>query len=112
VAVVTGANKGIGYALVKRLAEMGLTVILTARDFERGSKAAHALRAQGLIHVHFFPLDVSDPASINAFVSFFNINFGSLDILVSIYIYIYTNTRTYIYTCMCTIYIYNISQLK
>jgi carbonyl reductase 1 len=112
VAVVTGANKGIGYALVKRLAEMGLTVILTARDFERGSKAAHALRAQGLIHVHFFPLDVSDPASINAFVSFFNINFGSLDILVSIYIYIYTQTPAHIYILACAPYIYNISQLK
>lgn len=84
---MTGANKGIGYALVKRLAEMGLTVILTARDFQRGSKAAQALRSQGL-HVHFFLLDVSDPASIKAFVSLFNINFGSLDILVSIYIYI------------------------
>jgi carbonyl reductase 1 len=88
VAVVTGANKGIGYALVKRLAEEGLTVILTARDFERGNKAAQALRTQGF-HVHFFRLDVSDPASINAFVSWFKIQFGSLDILVSL-----THTHT------------------
>ncbi|OMO62168.1 Short-chain dehydrogenase/reductase SDR [Corchorus capsularis] len=44
VAVVTGANKGIGFALVKRFAELGLTVVLTARDVERGKKAADSLR--------------------------------------------------------------------
>ncbi|KAL5576302.1 hypothetical protein UlMin_018001 [Ulmus minor] len=83
VAVVTGANKGIGFAVVKRLAEMGLTVILTARDEERGSKAVEALRSQFGLFVHFFTLDVSDPSSILAFVSWFQHSFGVLDILVN-----------------------------
>ncbi|KAG6664526.1 carbonyl reductase [NADPH] 1-like [Carya illinoinensis] len=82
VAVVTGGNKGIGFAFVKRLAKEGVTVILTARDFERGRRAAQELSAQGL-HVHFLKLDVSDPSSINTFVSLFRMKFGALDILVN-----------------------------
>ncbi|XP_058182604.1 (+)-neomenthol dehydrogenase isoform X2 [Rhododendron vialii] len=82
VAIVTGANKGIGFALVKRFAELGLSVILTARDNGRGLEAVEALVAQGL-HVHFFRLDVSDPASIQSFVSWFKDRFSALDILVN-----------------------------
>ncbi|KAG6732250.1 hypothetical protein I3842_01G167800 [Carya illinoinensis] len=82
VAIVTGANRGIGFALVQRLAELGLTVILTSRDSERGHCAAQALRAQGL-HVHCLSLDVSDPASIKTFVALFRMKFGTLDILVN-----------------------------
>ncbi|XWS22143.1 hypothetical protein CRYUN_Cryun29cG0009600 [Craigia yunnanensis] len=83
VAVVTGANKGIGFAVVKRFAELGLTVVLTARDVERGNKAVESLREQGLRNVHFFPLDVSKPASIKTFVSWLETTFGGLDILVN-----------------------------
>ncbi|XP_052188889.1 (+)-neomenthol dehydrogenase isoform X2 [Diospyros lotus] len=83
VAVVTGANKGIGFAIVKRLAEAGLTVILTARDSGRGRKAAELLRALGLNNVHFFVLDVSNPHSITTFVSWFKPRFHALDILVN-----------------------------
>ncbi|KAK4566348.1 hypothetical protein RGQ29_002555 [Quercus rubra] len=83
VAIVTGANKGIGFAMVKRLAHLGLTVILTARDIEKGHKAIEELRNQGLDDVHFFRLDVSEPASINTFVSWFARIFGALDILVN-----------------------------
>ncbi|XP_039155662.1 (+)-neomenthol dehydrogenase [Eucalyptus grandis] len=83
VAVVTGANKGIGFALVKKLAHLGLTVVLTARDDERGGQAAESLRAQGLVDVHFSVLDVSDPVSIDAFVSWFRNHFTALDILVN-----------------------------
>ncbi|KAK3015585.1 hypothetical protein RJ639_007394 [Escallonia herrerae] len=82
VAIVTGANKGIGYALVKRLARLGLTVILTARDRERGLKAVESLGDLGL-RVHFFCLDVSDPASIKGFASWYREEFGVLDILVN-----------------------------
>lgn len=84
-AIVTGANKGIGFAMVKRLAQLGLTVILTARDIEKGHKAIEELRNQGLDDVHFFRLDVSEPASINTFVSWFARIFGALDILVSLF---------------------------
>ncbi|KAH0993231.1 hypothetical protein GBA52_004714 [Prunus armeniaca] len=83
VAIVTGANKGIGFALVKRMAELGMTVILTARDIERGCKAVEALRAQGLSNVAFSCLDVSDPSSIRAFTSWFRKSYVALDILVN-----------------------------
>ncbi|XP_010242706.1 PREDICTED: (+)-neomenthol dehydrogenase-like [Nelumbo nucifera] len=82
IAVVTGANKGIGFAIVKQLAELGLTVILTSRDVSRGQQAVHSLRAQGL-DVLFCQLDISDPASIDIFVSWLKEEFGGLDILVN-----------------------------
>lgn len=85
VAVVTGGNKGIGFALVKRLAELGLSVVLTARDKEKGEAAMENLKEQGLSsHLHFLLLDVSDPVSIQSFASSFKAKFGStLDILVN-----------------------------
>ena len=91
VAIVTGANKGIGLGMVKRLAELGVTVILTARDEARGILAVHSLSSQGL-HVHFSILDVSDPLSIQSFASWFQHTFGKLDILVSIYTTIPSST--------------------
>ncbi|XP_038678756.1 (+)-neomenthol dehydrogenase [Tripterygium wilfordii] len=84
VAVVTGANKGIGFAMVKRFAELGLSVVLSARDKERGHRALDLLRSQGLNnHVHFFQLDISNPSSITTFASWFKHNFQALDILVN-----------------------------
>ncbi|KAM6586142.1 hypothetical protein CsatB_013144 [Cannabis sativa] len=87
VGIVTGGNKGIGYAMVKRLAEMGVTVVLTARDEDKGRKAIEKLKTE-LTHIntnniHFLCLDVSDPSSIASFVSSFNQHFGLLHILVN-----------------------------
>ncbi|PIN15009.1 Dehydrogenases with different specificities (related to short-chain alcohol dehydrogenases) [Handroanthus impetiginosus] len=82
VAIVTGANKGIGFALVKQLAKLGLTVVLTARNTLRGVEALESLKSEGL-HVHFFSLDVSYPNSIQAFVSRFQEAFGVVDILIN-----------------------------
>ncbi|CAN4125204.1 unnamed protein product [Withania somnifera] len=82
VAIVTGANKGIGFALVKRMAELGLTVILTARDNARGMEAVESLKKLGL-HVYYHQLDVSDTSSIKIFTSWFAKNFTALDILVN-----------------------------
>ncbi|KAF8110753.1 hypothetical protein N665_0079s0067 [Sinapis alba] len=82
-AVVTGANKGIGFEVVKKLLELGLTVVLTARNAENGSLAVDSLRRAGFENVHFCCLDVSDPSSITAFASWFRHNFGALDILVN-----------------------------
>ncbi|KAE8673896.1 NAD(P)-binding Rossmann-fold superfamily protein isoform 2 [Hibiscus syriacus] len=83
VAVVTGANKGIGFAVVKRFAELGLTAVLTARDVEKGKKATEKLRDRGLENVRFFPLDVTEADSIKTFVSWLQTTFGGLDILVN-----------------------------
>ncbi|KAF3631460.1 putative transcription repressor MYB4-like [Capsicum annuum] len=82
VAIVTGANKGIGFAIVKRMAELGLTVILTARNNARGMEAVESLNKLGL-HVYYHQLDVSDASSIKAFNSWFANNFSALDILVN-----------------------------
>ena len=79
---MTGANKGIGFALVRRLAELGLTVVLTARDTGRGLAAVEALKNEGF-HVHFGCLDISNQNSIEKFVTWFQQAFGVVDILVS-----------------------------
>ncbi|KAL5668612.1 hypothetical protein ACJX0J_020833, partial [Zea mays] len=86
VAVVTGANRGIGHALAAHLAEQGLCVVVTARDEARGQAAAAALRhgagpPRGA--VRFRRLDVADPASIAAFASWLRDELGGLDILVN-----------------------------
>ncbi|MED6125678.1 hypothetical protein PIB30_070902 [Stylosanthes scabra] len=87
VAVVTGGNKGIGFALVKQFAELGLTVVLTARDYHKGQAALHALHQSHPLHanhIHFLLLDVSNPLSIKRFASSFQAKFGpTLDILVN-----------------------------
>ncbi|CAI9268857.1 unnamed protein product [Lactuca saligna] len=84
VVIITGANKGIGYALVKRFAELGLTVVLTSRDQSRGLQAMDSLKVLGVDHhVRFFQLDISDPISIQSFVSWFRSSFKAFDILVN-----------------------------
>ena len=55
---ITGANKGLGYETARRLTELGHTVILGARDPERGAAAA------GRLGVRFVPIDVTDDASV------------------------------------------------
>jgi NAD(P)-dependent dehydrogenase (short-subunit alcohol dehydrogenase family) len=55
---ITGANKGLGYETARRLAGLGHTVILGARDPQRGEAAA------GRLGVRFVPIDVTDDASV------------------------------------------------
>jgi NAD(P)-dependent dehydrogenase (short-subunit alcohol dehydrogenase family) len=62
-AVVTGANRGIGHAIAKSLAGAGFDVVGTARDAGEGRKAMDEIRA------HFAPLDVTDHSSIRALAS-------------------------------------------
>lgn len=84
-AVVTGANKGIGFETVRQLATAGVTVILTARDEKRGIDAVKSLlHGSGLSNIVFHQLDVQDPKSIDSLVKFIQSKFGKLDILVRI----------------------------
>ncbi|KAF3780674.1 (+)-neomenthol dehydrogenase [Nymphaea thermarum] len=80
-AVVTGANRGIGLAVVRRLASEGITVVLTARDERRGLEAVADLKSRGLTTVIFHQLDVTDPASVASLADFIRSQFGRLDIL-------------------------------
>src|SRR5882724_8573384 len=65
VALVTGANKGIGYEIAAQLAGLGFTIVLGARDEGRREEAAKRLRDTGA-EVHPVELDVTEPATITA----------------------------------------------
>lgn len=82
VALITGANKGIGYETARRLGQEGITVLLGARDSERGSDAANRLRSEGL-DVLFIELDVCKEADRQRVVEYIDRKFGHLDILVN-----------------------------
>eukprot|EP00741_Cyanophora_paradoxa_P025089 tig00000342_g24217.t1 len=82
VAVVTGGNKGIGYAIVRGLARKCATVVLTARDETRGQAAVAELRREGLSNVVFHQADIVDQASIQRLAAFLKKQWGGIDILV------------------------------
>lgn len=82
VAVVTGANKGIGLEIVRQLAKEGVTVVLTARDASRGKDALAYLKGQGLNNVNFHPLDVGSDESIKRLTEWLRTTYGGIDILV------------------------------
>ena len=81
IAVVTGANRGIGFELCRQLAKKSFKVILTARDPAKGEVAAKKLSAEGL-DVGFQCLDVTSEESIQRFVSGMN-QMGRLDVLIN-----------------------------
>lgn len=85
VSVVTGANQGLGYALVEGLCRAMTardTVYLTCRSEARGTAAVAALRAQGLApRLHL--LDVAEPASIASFAETVRREHGGVDIVIS-----------------------------
>jgi NAD(P)-dependent dehydrogenase (short-subunit alcohol dehydrogenase family) len=82
VAVVTGANRGIGLEVVRQLAGDGYLAILGARDADKGVAAAEPLRAEGL-DVEVRQLDVSDPANVAAFGAGLARDHDRLDALVN-----------------------------
>lgn len=82
VALVTGANKGIGRGAAGQLAELGMTVLIGARDPQRGEEAAAALRAAGG-NAHAITLDVTDPATVQEAAKQIEERFGHLDVLIN-----------------------------
>ena len=82
IAVVTGANRGIGLEVVRQLAEKGYTVVLTSRDEAKGKKSLTPFTAKKL-DVHYHRLDVTDAKSIADFKNFVEKEFGRLDVLVN-----------------------------
>jgi NAD(P)-dependent dehydrogenase (short-subunit alcohol dehydrogenase family) len=83
IALITGANKGIGFETARQLAASGgVHVVLAARDRTKGVDAALKLQADGL-DVEALTLDVTDAASIAAAVKEIEKKFGRLDILIN-----------------------------
>ncbi|KAL0037689.1 hypothetical protein WJX77_007963 [Trebouxia sp. C0004] len=84
VAVVTGANKGIGYGIANLLAEQGLTTVVAARNEELGRKAVHDLQeSTGSKSVHFLRLDITDESSVKHFAASLEAEFGGVTIVVN-----------------------------
>jgi NAD(P)-dependent dehydrogenase (short-subunit alcohol dehydrogenase family) len=68
VALITGANKGIGFEISRQLASNGITVVAGARSEERGYTACSRLRDAGM-DVHFQRINVTDEGSIYSAVA-------------------------------------------
>jgi NAD(P)-dependent dehydrogenase (short-subunit alcohol dehydrogenase family) len=82
IGLVTGANKGIGLEIARQLGQVGIHVLIGARDEPRGRAAAESLMAEG-VTAQFLPLDVNDSASISEAAAAIGGEYGRLDILVN-----------------------------
>lgn len=82
IAVVTGSNKGIGYEIVRKLANSGFRTILCARNKELGITSANSLTSIGL-DVEFRELDIDSPESIANFANGIRTDYGRIDVLVN-----------------------------
>src|SRR5437764_1185350 len=91
IALVTGANKGIGFEVARQLAQKGFRVFIGARDEKAGEAAAAKLRAEGARttrdksddDIRFLKIDISNPASIKSAAEEFGKLCDRLDVLVN-----------------------------
>jgi NAD(P)-dependent dehydrogenase (short-subunit alcohol dehydrogenase family) len=82
IALITGANKGIGLETARQLGKKNITVLIGARDLKKGEEAAGSLRKEG-IDVRALALDVNSAESIGKAADQVERDFGRLDILVN-----------------------------
>jgi NAD(P)-dependent dehydrogenase (short-subunit alcohol dehydrogenase family) len=82
IALVTGANRGIGLEIVRQLARRGLTTVLAARDLAKGQAAAASLSAEGL-DVPVVAIDVTEGESVRAGVAAALGRFARIDVFVN-----------------------------
>ena len=82
IALVTGANKGIGFETAKQLGKEGITIIAASRNKERGLAAVEQLKSEG-IDVEFLQLDIDNNADIRFAYEYILNKYGKLDILVN-----------------------------
>ena len=81
-ALITGANKGIGFETARQLGEKGYTVLVGARDESKGAEAVEKLKGEGY-DAHFIHLDLQDAATHKAAARFVEEQFGKLDVLIN-----------------------------
>jgi NAD(P)-dependent dehydrogenase (short-subunit alcohol dehydrogenase family) len=82
VALITGANKGIGLEIARQLGRQGMTVLIGARDERRGREAVEGLRSES-INAHCIRLDVTSQESIDEVARRIAEEFGRLDVLIN-----------------------------
>ena len=78
IALITGANKGIGFEVARQLAAKGLTILLAARDPQRGEEAAAKIPG-----AKYLALDVTSPESVAAAAKQIEQTYGHLDVLIN-----------------------------
>jgi NAD(P)-dependent dehydrogenase (short-subunit alcohol dehydrogenase family) len=81
-ALITGANKGIGFETARLLAARDVTVLVGSRDQQRGQQAEHALRDAGA-DAHYVALDVTDAGTIDKAAAWIEREYDKLDILIN-----------------------------
>jgi NAD(P)-dependent dehydrogenase (short-subunit alcohol dehydrogenase family) len=82
IALITGANKGIGFEVARQLAKRACTVLVGSRDKKRGEEAAAKLASEDL-DARYIDIDVTNPATIGAAAHRIAAEFGHLDILIN-----------------------------
>ena len=82
IALITGANKGIGKEIARQLGKQGFLVLIGARDEGRGAEAAAELKKDG-VNAQAISLDVTDQAGIDSVASKIESDYGRLDVLVN-----------------------------
>ena len=82
IALVTGANRGIGLETARQLAQQGIKVLIGARGEEKGREAETQLKGEGL-DVEFVRLDVDDTATHESAARYIDEKYGVLDVLVN-----------------------------
>lgn len=82
-ALITGANKSIGFEAARQLLQKGYYVYLGSRNIENGQEAVGKLNAEGLTNVEAVQLDVSDPKSVKAARADIGKRTDGLDVLIN-----------------------------
>jgi NAD(P)-dependent dehydrogenase (short-subunit alcohol dehydrogenase family) len=82
IALITGANKGIGFEIARQLGQKGILVVLGARTLPKAENATARLKEEGIAALAV-KLDVTDPDDVRAVPGFFATRFGRLDILIN-----------------------------
>lgn len=82
IALITGANKGIGYEVARQLGKRGMTILVGARNETLGREAAEKLKAEN-VDARFVRLDVTEQTTIERAASEIEREFGKLDVLIN-----------------------------